>query len=215
MTEGHKTGGRKLASESRAVEVRERLAAWRRTSEPSRPSLRSLAREIGTSHQLLSHYLRTWDKWEGKEYKRRADGIRERAWAEKRALSPWEESQASAYDSASFQAMITDVLDGAMNKLLTHLKTGHVLTKPELQYVTVAARKGLPTAQRVLDAYGRIDTKNQRNNLPRMTCGNAKSFRRGSGWLATPLKRPHAPSRNKTSISAKSNAVGADRDALP
>jgi hypothetical protein len=49
--------GRKTEQESRATEFRQRLMAWKQTPESQRPSLRALARELGTSHQLLKHYL--------------------------------------------------------------------------------------------------------------------------------------------------------------
>jgi hypothetical protein len=55
--------GRKPASESRAAEVRTRLAAWRQIPEAHRVSLRALAVQIGTSHQLLSFYLQRLDRW--------------------------------------------------------------------------------------------------------------------------------------------------------
>ena len=44
--------GRKPKQESREPEVRARLAAWKQMPEDARPSLRVLAREFGTSHQL-------------------------------------------------------------------------------------------------------------------------------------------------------------------
>jgi transcriptional regulator with XRE-family HTH domain len=49
--------GRKPKLDSRAEEFRKRLIHWKESSELSRPSLRALARELGTSHQLLTHYL--------------------------------------------------------------------------------------------------------------------------------------------------------------
>ena len=52
-------GGRKRAAKSRAVELRKSLGAWKQTPARLRPSLRALAREHGTSHQLLSYYLST------------------------------------------------------------------------------------------------------------------------------------------------------------
>jgi excisionase family DNA binding protein len=45
--------GRKPKPDSRGTEIRARLAQWKRMLESSRPSLRALARELGTSHQLL------------------------------------------------------------------------------------------------------------------------------------------------------------------
>ena len=50
--------GRKLASQSRATEFRLRLRKWKKTPEARRVSLRALAAKLGTSHQLLSFYLR-------------------------------------------------------------------------------------------------------------------------------------------------------------
>jgi hypothetical protein len=48
-----------------------------------RPSLRALAREIGTSHQLLAHYLKGLEEWQYKERFRQAmkalEGILARA----------------------------------------------------------------------------------------------------------------------------------------
>jgi DNA repair ATPase RecN len=55
--------GRKRVEESRATELRERLFAWKRMPESSRPSLRALARELNTTHQLLSHYLAGLEEW--------------------------------------------------------------------------------------------------------------------------------------------------------
>ena len=55
--------GRKTKQESRAAEFRQRLLEWKQTPVVLRPSLRALAREIGTSHQLLSHYLSALEEW--------------------------------------------------------------------------------------------------------------------------------------------------------
>ena len=46
--------GRKPKQESRSAEFRQILMAWKQTPEALRPSLRELARELGTSHQLLA-----------------------------------------------------------------------------------------------------------------------------------------------------------------
>jgi len=55
--------GRKPKQESRAEEFRQRLMAWNQMPVRSRPSLRALARELGTSHQLLKQYLDGLEKW--------------------------------------------------------------------------------------------------------------------------------------------------------
>ena len=47
--------GRKPKEESREAEIRVRLAECEQVPESSRRSLRALARDLGTSHQLLGH----------------------------------------------------------------------------------------------------------------------------------------------------------------
>ncbi len=94
----HPVSGRKPAQESRATEFRRRLIAWKQTPEASRPSLRALAREFGTSHQLLTFYLKGLGKWQGEESLRRAKEIRARV--ENRVLTPWEVQQAQDCDSS-------------------------------------------------------------------------------------------------------------------
>jgi len=141
--------GRRPANQSRAVEFREKLAAWQRMPEFSRPPLRAVARELGTSHQLLSHYLKTWDKWQTKEYRRRAAEIRARAWGENRGLTPWEDAQAKAYDNAAFQSMIASAMDHAMRKLLVELEAGRTLSRKQTQLVNLLVRKGFPMALKV------------------------------------------------------------------
>src|SRR5215831_13187088 len=65
-----------------------------RTPESARPSLRVLARQIGASCQLLSHYLERWEKWQATEHRRAARQIRARAEAENRSVTPLEERDA-------------------------------------------------------------------------------------------------------------------------
>ncbi len=141
------TRGRKPASESRAAEFRERLTAWKRTPGSLRPSLRAVARELGTSHQLLSHYLNTFDKW---EYKRLALQIRARAWAEDRDLTPSEEAEARAYDRAAFQAILTSAVDSGLNEMLKRVMAGVALSKQEIRIVNLLARKGFSMAHKII-----------------------------------------------------------------
>src|SRR4029077_1280618 len=56
--------GRKKKQESRAAELRERLMVMKRTPESLQASLRALARALGTSHQLLHHYVDGLEEWE-------------------------------------------------------------------------------------------------------------------------------------------------------
>jgi hypothetical protein len=83
--------GRKPKQESRATELRQALIAWKQIPEGSRPSLRYLALQLQTSHQLLTHFLRTLEDWELEERiritKERAELIQARARQEGRRLS--------------------------------------------------------------------------------------------------------------------------------
>ena len=83
--------GRKPAYASRAAEFRHRLIAWKQAPESLRPSLRALACELGTSHQLLQHYLHGLEEWQCKERCRKANEkaaeIQARAKAEKRPMT--------------------------------------------------------------------------------------------------------------------------------
>jgi hypothetical protein len=107
--------GRRLALESRATEFRQRLTAWKLNSDSSRPSLRALARELGTSHQLLSFYLKHFEQWQGKEYWRKAREIRATANAERRPQTQWEDRQARGFERAAIRATagynLRDVID--------------------------------------------------------------------------------------------------------
>src|SRR5260370_33488139 len=93
--------GRKPADESRARILRARLVVWKQTPESQGVSLRTLAVELRTSHQLLAFYLRGLDEWQRKDYERRAEDIRDRAVDENRSMTPWEESQVNALERAA------------------------------------------------------------------------------------------------------------------
>jgi hypothetical protein len=58
------TRGRKPKRKSREAEFRQRLIEWKRTPAAFRPSLRALARELATSHQLLTHFLSGIEEWD-------------------------------------------------------------------------------------------------------------------------------------------------------
>lgn len=76
--------GRKRKVESRAAELRQRLVVWQQTPESLRPSLRALARDLGTTHQLLTHYCYGIESWKARE---KANRIRARAEAEGREMT--------------------------------------------------------------------------------------------------------------------------------
>jgi len=177
--------GRRTASESRAAEIRARLLAWKQTPEPQRISLRALAAEIGTSHQLLSFYLKRLGKWQGEEYRRKANDLRARAKAENRYMTPGEEAQMIAYERAGFRSMIDSVLADTLRRLQVDAKAGR-LSKGQIKMVNLFARRGYPIAQKILqkhsqhmnDAPHQSRGKIGKNNLPVIPPGAAKSFRR-------------------------------------
>jgi len=59
----NRKAGRKPEAESRKEELCQALVRWQEIPESSRPSLRALAKEKNTSHQLLQHYLVGLDDW--------------------------------------------------------------------------------------------------------------------------------------------------------
>jgi hypothetical protein len=153
--------GRKPASQSGAVEIRARLQAWKQTPEPQRTSLRALAIEIGTSHQLLSFYLARWDRRQATGYRRQAKEIRIRAEAE---TYPWIVSemqrQAQALEKAAFQSMIGSVLDDTLRQLKRKARHDQ-LSRDEVRMLRLLASRGFSKARRVLDRIDR-DGKSQK-----------------------------------------------------
>jgi hypothetical protein len=73
--------GRKPKDQSRATELRQALVTWRQISEAARPSLRFLAAQLHTSHQLLNHFLGTLDDWALEERIRIAEARVDRMYA--------------------------------------------------------------------------------------------------------------------------------------
>jgi hypothetical protein len=144
------TRGRKRTDHSRAAELCAKLAAWMQAPESARSSLRALARELGTSHQLLSHYLQCWDKWQAREYRQQAEEIRARTTAETR---PWVLAemldQANAYDKAAFRSMIAAVLGKALRQLRGEAGRGQ-LSAAEVKMLKAFARTGHREAQEIL-----------------------------------------------------------------
>jgi hypothetical protein len=96
-----------------------------------RPSLRALARKIGTSHQLLKHYLKGLEEWQYKERFRQAmkalEGILARAQAENRFITPGEEQQFCALAREALRAMVTPVLLNQLQCIKQDAKRGLLL----------------------------------------------------------------------------------------
>lgn len=168
--------------ESRGAEIRMKLLAWKQTPEPHKISLRALARELGTSHQLLASYLKGLKDWQAKDYQRRAKAIRERARAEHGGTTAAEEQQAMALDRAGWRLMLESVLDSAYKryeKEFRDMQPG-ALTGAKLRFIKTLARQGVPFAQELL--------QERQFNLPGGQTRVDKSFRSAGRRVATPLK---------------------------
>jgi transcriptional regulator with XRE-family HTH domain len=138
---GEKTGvrearvasGRKPAYDSRGREIRARLLVWKQVPEAERPSLRELARQLGTSHQLLSHYLSGLDTWQAEE---RAKQIRAHAKAEGRPMTLREH----------LDVIVTPGLFREIEKLREKARRGP-LNRHQVQILKIYARKEWPAAK--------------------------------------------------------------------
>jgi hypothetical protein len=186
--------GRKPNRESRSAEFRRGLIAWKQIPESQRPSLRALACELGTSHQLLSHLLVGLEKWQGKERyrqaKNRSKEIRSRAEVEKRPLSRLEEEQIRASDRASTRALIDSILLNKIESIKRKAKRG-LLNSHYIKMLKVFARNGFPEAEELLQKCSQTDQPKPRtlelsakqqhlmNTLPKATA------RRYARWLAS------------------------------
>lgn len=181
----HSCRGRKSKYESRASEFRRKLAVWRQMPEGSRPSLRALARELGTSHQMLAYLLKRLEEWEHKENSRRerqhALGIRTRAKAENRQTTTWEEQQIQLHERASLRSFLEFGLLGVLKhwgrELAQAAKDGKPPAPEAKKLLRIFASRGNQTAQAIIEKYWPIKPNGQENNLPAVSCRRPKSFR--------------------------------------
>ncbi len=147
--------GRKRVKESRAAEIRARLVQWRQIPEPQRISLRALAAEIGTSHQMLSFYLRGLDRWQASEYQRQAKAICDRADAENRSMSGSEMEQGLACQQAASRCLPKKrLIDEVLAEML--FKDDSAAAKEIAQALAEKARKGDAKAARLQVKFRRL-----------------------------------------------------------
>jgi len=143
--------GRKPARESRAAEFRQGLIAWQQIPESSRPSLRALACQLGTSHQLLQHYLDGLEEWQCKERCRKAnekaEEIQAHAKAENREMTMRE----------CLDAIITPELLGQIDSMRQDFKHGP-LDPHQIKMLKVFAQH-FPEAQQLLQKHSHIKPK--------------------------------------------------------
>jgi hypothetical protein len=140
--------GRKPAYESRATEFRQRLMAWKQAPESLKPSLRALARELDTSHQLLAHYLNGLDRWQAEEEGKR---IRARAKAEGRPMTLRE-----CYGATFAPAMLDKI-----ETLRREAKRGP-LNRHQVQMLKLLVRQGFPGAKEVLEKCRQMTPQEER-----------------------------------------------------
>ena len=145
----HLARGRRPKYESRATELRARLVTWKQIPESGRPSLRALARELGTSHQMLTYYLRSLDRWQTEE---RAKWIRARAKTEGREMTLRECGDAIIVPC--FLRQIEDLRQAA--------KRGP-LHRDEIKIARLLAQQRLPGAQELLEECLRADAKERKS----------------------------------------------------
>ena len=162
---GSLTRGRKTNQESRSAEFRRSLLAWKQTPESLRPSLRALARELGTSHQLLKHYLDGLEKWQYMERYRKAemesDQILARAYLEDRPMTEWEKHRVHDCTIASLRAQAAcDFLD-KIEDIKRDAKRGP-LHPTQVKMLKLFARIGFPEAQELLQKCSQVGLKERK-----------------------------------------------------
>jgi hypothetical protein len=160
-----RTTGRKTRQESRSAEFRQRLLIWKQTPEARRLSLRALARQMGTSHQLLGHYLIGLEKWRYKELCRKAkaqsDAICPRAVAENRDFTPLEEQQIRTCDRTIVQSLVAPYLLALFDLIKREAKCGP-LHRCQFETLEMFARRNYPGAQELLQRCLQVGLKKKK-----------------------------------------------------
>jgi hypothetical protein len=127
--------------------------------ESSRPSLRALAREMGTSRQLLTFYLHGLDEWQCRERHRRAmesankkaEEIRARAKAENREMSMRE-----CVDVIIMPGLLAQIEGIRRDAQRGPLHSG------QLKILRIWAKQGVPGAQEALEQCSRAGLKERK-----------------------------------------------------
>jgi hypothetical protein len=143
------TRGRKTTYESRAPEFRRRLIEWKQIPESSRPSLRALARELATSHQLMKHYLDGLEEWECEQRCRAAREMAHKKAKEIRARAQAESRQMTMQECRD--AIITPGVHNQIETIRQEAKRGR-LNWTHVKTLNLWARH-FPQAKEVLDRY--------------------------------------------------------------
>ncbi|MGB2666260.1 MAG: hypothetical protein WAK48_19815 [Candidatus Acidiferrum sp.] len=139
--------GRKKKQESRAQEIRARLLVWKQSPESLRPSMRALARELSTSHQLVRHYLDGLEEWEFKERYQRAKEKAQKKAAEIRARAEAEGREMTMREC--LDAMVTPRMHDQIERIRQDARRGP-LHPGQFKILKLLAKRGFPGAQEVL-----------------------------------------------------------------
>jgi len=172
-----------------------------------------LARELGTSHQLLSHYLEHWGKWQAREYRRKAVELRARAAVETRpGVASEMLNRAEACEHAAFQYTIESVLENAFRQIERDAKACQL--KPmQVKMLRAFASHGHTEAQELLRK--RRGAEKPKNNLPSFGPCARKSFRQGEGVGGNSSKTRGHAGHGKTAKSPQDvSAMGVSGHAV-
>ena len=148
-----RVSGRLPKQDSRADEIRERLLAWEEEPESARPSLRSLARDLGTSHQLLNHYLEGLGVWQAKrqceEYCRLKDEIEAREKAEHRWCTAQEDPRVGIYGRKWVDQMLVVAMEKTLSRWRRQARKKNLTTK-QIKVLDGLASMGHKGARKIL-----------------------------------------------------------------
>jgi hypothetical protein len=109
--------------------------------------LRALARELGTSHQLLQHYLDGLEEWECKERYRRANEKAHKKAAEIRASAEAEGREMTMREC--FDAFLSPGLVNQIERIRQDAERGS-LHHLQFKMLEQLAKHGFPGAQEIL-----------------------------------------------------------------
>jgi hypothetical protein len=133
--------GRKPGTDSRADEFRRVLLEWRQQPEETRPSLRDLARTLGTSHQMLSHLRGNLDSWLSAQHFAAASAIREKARVENRYLTDREAMEARGHDQTGTRLLVGNKFEELLRKIRAKANRQEPLNYVDAYTVKMCARQ--------------------------------------------------------------------------
>ncbi len=157
--------GRKPSHQSRAAEFRRGLIEWQQTPGSLRLSLRGLARELRTSHQLLKYFLDGMEKWKYKERHRKAteesDQILFRAIDEGRPMTEQEQNRRYDCMMTAIRAKVCSIGLDELAKLRQEARRGP-LNPAQFKMLKIFAKQGFPGAQALLQECSQVGVKERK-----------------------------------------------------